>query len=45
MNFQTAIREYRKMNFVSSYGQFYGRKPALQDMGDIDILKTQKFSK
>mmetsp|Transcript_19970 Transcript_19970/g.17648 ORF Transcript_19970/g.17648 Transcript_19970/m.17648 type:complete len:263 (+) Transcript_19970:369-1157(+) len=32
------------MKYTTSYGKFYGRKPALEDLTDITILKSQKFS-
>lgn len=42
--FKQAIDQYNKMKFVSSYGAFYGRIPALADLTDTTALKTKKFS-
>jgi len=43
-SFKDAMKEYEKMKYTTSYGQFYGRKPALEDLTDISILRSQKFS-
>jgi hypothetical protein len=32
------------MNNQSTYGRFFGRLPALEDLGDPSILKYKKFS-
>ncbi|CAI2365486.1 unnamed protein product [Moneuplotes crassus] len=43
-NFKDAMKEYQKLKYKSSYGSFYGRKPALEDLTDITILNSQQFS-
>jgi hypothetical protein len=45
LTFHDALKEYQKLKFVSSYGAFYGRKPALEDLTDGTILRSQKFSR
>ena len=29
---------------MTNYGEFYGRKPAIGDLSDTSVLKSQKFS-
>lgn len=43
-SFRQAKDHMRKVSFKSSYGMFYGRKPDLTDMSDVDILKNKTFS-
>jgi len=40
LGFKDAVKEYQKLKYVSSYGAFYGRKPALEDLTDTSILKA-----
>ena len=44
VEFSKAIKEYQRLVFKSSYGNYYGRKPDFTDIQDIDILKVKKFS-
>lgn len=44
LSFGKAIKEYEKLKYISSYGAFYGRKPALADLTDTHVLNSQKFS-
>ena len=44
LSFKDAMKNMNKIKFTTSYGAFYGRKPALEDLTDTTILKTQKFS-
>ena len=44
LSFNKAVKEYEKLKYISSYGAFYGRKPALADLTDTNVLNSQKFS-
>ena len=44
LTYPKAIQEYEKLRYVTNYGEFYGRKPALTDLSDTLVLRTQKFS-
>ena len=44
MTYRQARVAYAKMNFKSSYGEVFGRKPNLTDLTDTEILKHQTFS-
>lgn len=44
ITYEKALVLMRKTYFKSSYGEFYGRKPDLNDTSDIDILKSKPFS-
>ena len=44
MTFKKANAEFLRMNYQSAYGKFFGRLPALMDLGDVQILRYKKFS-
>ena len=44
MTLKKANAEFMRMNYQSAYGKFFGRLPALMDLGDVQILRYKKFS-